>query len=89
METRTGAFPMNKTLPILIISGILVAVSGPALAQAKTEKGDPPAAVRETDKKGDLGRTDPKPGSAIEASEPKAGVKVMGQPEAKPSDTYK
>ena len=80
---------MKRSLPILIVAGFFVAGSGPVFAQAKTEKGDPPAAERQSDKKGDLGLTDPKPGSAIEASEPKAGVKVMGQPESKASNSSK
>ena len=80
---------MRNKFPILIISAALIAASGIVIAsaQVKTEKGDPPAAIYE--KKADQGRTDPKRDAAPEASEPKGGVKMQGQPEPKAPGTTK
>jgi hypothetical protein len=78
---------MKNTLLISLVAAALFVGTGLASAQVKTEKGDPPAAAYE--KKGDQGMTDPKRNAAPEASEPKGGVKMQGQPEPKAPGTTK
>ena len=77
---------MRRTVGVLICSALLIISSGLASAQVQNQ-GDRPAATH--DRKGELGRTDPKPGDAPEASEPKAGTKVLGQPEPRVPGTSK
>ena len=75
---------MRMLTATLVAAGFVMA-SGLASAQVQIAderpqtSADRPAA--KNDPKGELGRTDPKPGSAQEAAEPKAGTKVLGQPE--------
>ena len=62
----------------------LLAGSGLAYGQAKTEKGDPPAGTSYSvePRKPDRGMTDPTAAGPPSVTEQKGGVKSTGQPEA-------
>jgi len=79
---------MRNTLVAALAATALIGGMGLAYGQVKTEKGDPPAASSYSiePKKPDQGMTAATVGSPPPPSDPKGGVKAVGQPEHKGSD---
>ena len=70
---------MRKIFVSILAAASVIAGCDLAFAQAKTEKGDPPAAGQQN--ANDQGLTAPRPDAPPSASEPKGGVKATGQAE--------